>query len=132
MLLLSEYHVRYLNFAFALINALVVAKVILIGDYAHLGRRAEHKPLFVSAIYKALLFALLVLAFHFVEEFVKRLIHGDAIARAPREIRIDELLARALIIFCMFIPLFAFREIKRVLGEDGFNALIFRSRGAKE
>lgn len=131
MLLLNEYHVRYLNFAFALINALVVAKVILIGDYARLGRRAEDRPLFVSAIYKAFLFALLVLLFHFVEELVKRLLHGADIARAPHEIRIDELLSRALVVFCMFIPLFAFREMRRVMGEDEFNALIFRSRETK-
>ena len=45
MLLLSEYHVSYLTYGFALINALVVAKVILIGDYAHLGKRYEGRPL---------------------------------------------------------------------------------------
>lgn len=132
MLLLNEYHVRYLNFAFALINAVVVAKVILIGDYVHLGKRTEDKPLFASAIYKAFLFALLVLVFHFVEELVKRLVHGADIAGASRGIRIDELLSRALVVFCMFIPLFAFREMRRVMGEEEFNALIFRSRETKE
>ena len=53
MLLLNEYHVKSLTFAFALINALVVAKVIMIGELAKVGKRHESKPLFVSAIWKA-------------------------------------------------------------------------------
>jgi len=128
MLLLSEYHVSYLTYGFALINALVVAKVILIGDYVHLGKRYEGRPLFVSAIVKAFLFSLLVFAFHVLEEVIKRIVHGADIATASREMRIDELLGRALVVFCTFIPLFGFRELRRVLGEEEFHALLFRSR----
>jgi len=127
MLLLREYHVQYWNYTFALINALVVAKVILIGEYAHVGKRHEDKPLFLSAIWKAFLFSLLVFAFHIVEEVIKRLIHGADMAAASRDIRINELLARSLIIFCTFIPLFAFREFRRVIGEDEFRAMVFGS-----
>jgi hypothetical protein len=128
MLLLSEYHVSYLTYGFALINALVVAKVILIGDYVHLGKRYEGRPLFVSAIVKAFLFSLLVFAFHVLEEVIKRIVHGADIATASREMRIDELLGRALVVFCTFIPLFGFRELRRVMGEEEFRALLFRSR----
>src|SRR5271155_2047097 len=73
MLLLNEFHVSYFVFGTALINALVIAKVILIGEYAHLGKKHEVKPLFESATYKAFLFSLLVFAFHIVEEVIKRL-----------------------------------------------------------
>lgn len=126
ILLLREYHVdQYWNFAFALINALVVAKVILIGEYAHVGRRHEDKPLYVSAIWKAFAFGLLVFAFHVVEEVIKRLIHGADMATASRDIRVDELLARSLIVFCTFIPLFSFREFRRVMGEEKFHAMVF-------
>src|SRR5271167_5017035 len=85
MLLLSEFHVKYLSYAFALINALVIAKVILIGEYAHLGRKYEARPLFLSAIYKTFLFSLLVFGFHIGEEVLKRLLHGANIARASHE-----------------------------------------------
>jgi len=129
ILLLREYHVdEYWNYAFALINALVVAKVILIGEYAHVGKRHEDKPLFLSVIWKAFLFGLLVFAFHVVEEVIKRLIHGADMAAASRDIRIDELLARSLIIFCTFIPLFSFREFRRVMGEEEFHAMVFGPR----
>jgi hypothetical protein len=127
MLLLKQYQVPYYNYATALINALIVAKVILIGQYAHLGNRQESKPLFQSAIYKAFMFTLLVFAFHILEELIKRLWHGDAVAAASRNIRVDDLLARSLVVFCTFVPLFAFLELRRVLGEDRFSDLLFRT-----
>jgi hypothetical protein len=125
MLLLNEYHVRYLNYAFALINALVITKVIMIGEYAHVGKRSESQPLVLSALWKAFIYTLLVFAFHVVEEVIKRLIHGDAVAEASRNIRFDELAGRCIVVFCVFIPFFAFREFRRVMGEDEFKAFVF-------
>jgi hypothetical protein len=127
-LLLREYHVTdYLDYAFAVINALVIAKVILLGEMAHLGTRYEGRPLYLSAIYKAFLYGLLVLAFHFVEEFLKRLIHGQPFGTVWHDIRIDILVGRCIVIFCTFIPLFLFRELRRVLGIERFNALFYKA-----
>jgi len=128
MLLLTEYHVKYWNYAFALINALVITKVIMIGEYAKLGSKYKAGALFVSAIWKALVFSLLVFGFHVVEEVIKRLIHGAEMARASQDIRFDELAGRSIVIFCTFIPLFAFREFPRVMGEKEFRALVFGTR----
>jgi hypothetical protein len=127
MLLLNQFHVSYFVFGTALINALVVAKVILIGEYAHLGKKHEVQPLFLSATYKAFLYSLLVFAFHIVEEMIKRRWHGENFATASHGIRVNELLARSVVIFCTFLPLFAFRELRRVLGEDNFRSLFFRA-----
>jgi hypothetical protein len=128
MLLLNQFRVSYFIYGTALINALVIAKVILIGEYARLGKKHESKPLFQSALYKALLFSLLVFAFHVVEETIKRRWHGESFASSYHEIRVNELLARSVIVFCTFLPLFAFRELRRVLGEDKFWSLFFRNR----
>lgn len=127
-LLKNESGALSLTYSFALINALVIAKVILVGEYVRLGKRHESKPLFFSALHKAFLFTLFVLAFHFVEETVKRLVHGGNGRTAFRETRLDELSARTIIVFSVFIPLFAFRELRRVLGEDKFRDLFFRMR----
>jgi hypothetical protein len=126
-LLLDQFHVSYFVYATALINALVIAKVILIGEYAHLGKKHESKPLFLSTLYKAFVFSLLVFAFHIVEEAIKRRWHGETFATAYHGIRVNELLARSVVIFCAFLPLFAFRELRRVLGEDNFSTLFFRN-----
>jgi len=132
MLLLNQYDVVNWNFGFALINALVITKVIMIGEYAKLGRKHENKPVLVSAVWKALIFGLLVYAFHIIEEAIKRLIHGAPLITTPHEIHFDQLAARSIVVFCIFIPLFAFREFRRAMGEDEFNKLVYGSGGARK
>ena len=127
VLLLKEFHALYFNYSFALVNAFVFAKVILIGEYAHLGRKCEAKPLLLSSVYKAFFFSLLIISFHYLGEGIKRAVHGANITGAFYEMSLDLLLARSLLIFATFIPFFAFRELRRVLGEDTFRNLFFRS-----
>jgi hypothetical protein len=129
MVLLKKYDVSYINYSFAIINALVIAKVLLIGDMAHLGRKSETRPLYQAVLYKSLMFTLLVVAFHFVEEVIKRIIHHDPAGTVLHNTQWDDLAAKSLIIFAVFIPLFAFRELRRVIGEDTFYAL-FRAPGS--
>jgi hypothetical protein len=131
MVLLGDFHLSSsFTYGTALINALVITKVIWIGEVAHLGKRLEAKPVLYSAVYKAFLYCLLVLAFHFLEEIIKQLVHRKSIASAFYEMRFDDLLARSVIVFCTFIPFFGFRELGRVLGEDKFRSLLIRTRTA--
>jgi hypothetical protein len=131
MLLLHRFTSSSFSIGAALLNAFIVAKVILIGEYARLGKESEEKPLFYSAIYKAFMFCWLVFVFHIVEELIKLYFRGETISMALQEVRLDEFLARTLIVFCTFIPLFAFRELRRVLGVARFRGLFF-STGAPE
>src|SRR5215475_3440712 len=93
-LLLKQYDVAYWNFGFALLNALVITKVIMIGEYAKLGSRHEGKALFISAVWKAFVFSWLVFGFHIVEELVKRLIHGATFEHASHNLRFDQFSSR--------------------------------------
>jgi len=131
MFLLNQYQVEYWNFGFALLNAAVITKVIMIGEYAKVGSRHEDKSLMISILWKALIFGLLVFAFHMIEEVVRRLIHGADLEKASRQLRIDQLGSRAIVVVCTFLPLFAFREFRRVIGEEEFNSLLFRKPGGK-
>ena len=131
MVILNDFHVKSWNYAFALINALVVTKVIMIGEYAKVGRKYEAQALFLSTIYKAALFCILVFTFHFVEEAIKRLIHGSPVTSAPREVRMDELLGRTIVVFCTFVPLFAFREVRRIMGDEKFRSMVFRAESKR-
>jgi len=130
-LLFSRYQVpEYWDFGFAIINALVITKVIMIGQYAKLGKKHEGKAIVVSAVWKAFVFCLLVFAFHIIEDVIKRLIHGTDLEKASRGIRFEEFGGRAVIIFCTFIPLFIFLEMRRVMGEESFLSLIFKRHSA--
>ena len=131
MLLLNEFHVKYFTYGTALLNALVLSKVILLGESARLGKRHEDKPLFVSVIYKSLLFSLLVAALHVLEEIIKPMLHGEGLSGALHDLagrRVSELLVRNLVVFWAFIPFFTFTEMRRALGEGKLYDLFFRSK----
>ena len=125
-LLLKGYESTSLDYGFALLNALIIAKVILIGDFVKAVHKYETKALVLSVFYKAFLYGLFVFAFHLVEEVVKELIHRGEIGNAFREVKLDQLAIRCLIIFCTFIPLFSFRELRRTIGEEEFHDLVMR------
>ena len=83
--------------------------MILLGGFVSLGKRMEHRPLFVSAVYKAAFFAVLVAAFHWIEEFVKDAIHDHSFAETLHDTLQGTswpLLGLMVICFCLFIPFF--------------------------
>jgi len=55
---LAEYHIGYAHYSFALVEALVLAKVILIGEACDFGRRHDHRPLIVPTLWRAPVFSL--------------------------------------------------------------------------
>jgi hypothetical protein len=119
MLLLHRFTSSSFSIGAALLNAFIIAK------------KSEQKPLLYSAVYKAFMFCWLVFVFHIVEELIKLYFRGETISVALQDVRVEDFLARTLIVFCTFIPLFAFRELQRVLGVGRFRALFF-STGALE
>jgi hypothetical protein len=125
MFLLRQYQIDEWSYGFALLNALVITKVIMIGQYAKIGRKHEGKSVFISAIWKSFIYCLLVFAFHIVEEIIKRLIHGADVAKASRQVRFEELGANSVVVFATFIPLFIFLELRRVMGDEAFISLFF-------
>jgi hypothetical protein len=130
-LILAEYHITYLHYGIALIEALVLAKIIMIGDILGLGRKLADKPLILPTLYQSLVFSLWVVVFGVLEHTLVGLLHGEGLAGGVHKLTGQggyELLARALIIFFAFIPFFAFREMERVLGEGTVRALFFRKR----
>jgi hypothetical protein len=131
-LVLAEYDISYLNYGVALIEALILAKVILLGDALRIGKRMEGKPLIYAALYKTLIFALWVAAFKIVERTLAGLFHGKGLAAGIIEIRdagMDAMLAESLVVLCAFVPFFAFRELAQVLGAGRMRELFFHSSG---
>jgi len=115
-----------LTFGFALINALVIGKVILIGEMMKLGHHSETRPPYQTVLRKSFLFGLLIFAFHLLEEFVKRLIHHQPAGTVLREIDLEQLAARSLVLLIALVPLFAFRELARVLGQEKLHELFLQ------
>ena len=132
-LILAEFGVAYLHYGVALIEALIIAKVILIGQAFGLGKWAEGRPLIVSVIYKSLLFGVFVFLFGILEHVVDGLLHKKdwtSILHGLTDIGLYELLARMIMLIIAFVPFFAFWEIARVLGPRKLTALFFSKQAA--
>jgi len=131
---LAAHDIIYTNYWVALIEALILAKVIMIGAVVRLGRGLEDKPLIYPTLYKTVVFSLFVIAFTVVEHTVKGLWGGKGLTGGVVELYregFDELLAGSLVIFVALIPFFGVKELGRVLGEEKIRALFFRRRAAE-
>jgi hypothetical protein len=130
-LILAEYHVSYLNYGFAVIEAAVLAKIILLGEAARVGRKHEDKPLIVPTLHKTILFTILVIAFKVLEHMIGGLLRGKGLAGGFNDLIGKggyEILANALVMISAFVPFFAIKELGRVLGREKLRALFFRRR----
>ena len=72
-MILAEYHITYAHYGFAIIEALILAKVILIATRCGWG--GGLKPLIYSVLYKTIC-SLFVGAFAVLEHLTEGLLHG--------------------------------------------------------
>lgn len=68
---LATYDITYTNYGFAVIKAMILAKVIMIGAVFKLGRGLEEKPLIYPTLYKTVVFTLFVAAFTVIEHLIR-------------------------------------------------------------
>ena len=125
-LVLAEYHIGTFEYGWAVIKALILAKVILIGEALHVGEKAvRDRPLLLTIFWKTLAFGVFIALFVVIEHSVAAAIHHRPLAAEFQfgGAQGDELLARLQLEIVALVPFFAFRELGRVLGEKELNAL---------
>ena len=130
-LILAEYDILYLNYWVPLVEAAVLAKVIMVGDMLRFGRGLERKPLLFPTLFRTVLFSVYVGVFSVLERTARGLLHGKGLTAGLADLASkgrNELLAECVVIFCAFVPFFAFKELEGVLGKDKLRDL-FWSRG---
>jgi hypothetical protein len=128
-LVLAEYNILYLGYWMPLVEAAVLAKVIMLGDLLRFGRGFAGKPLLLPTFFRTALFSVYVAVFSVVERTAAGLLHGKGLTAGVAELASrgrDELLAQCVIIFCAFVPFFAFKELEGVLGKDALRDLFWR------
>ena len=127
-LILAEYNIQYLEYWVPLIEAAILARIIMVGDLLGLGRGLEHKSLILPTLYRTVVFSVWMGVFSVLEQTVRGLLRGKGLTGGFEELASKgqyELLAKWLVIFCAFIPFFAFKELERVLGPDKLRSLFW-------
>ena len=132
-LILEEYQISYLHHGFAVIEAAVLAKIILLGEAARIGRKHEDKQLILPTLHKTIVFAIWVIGFKVLEHMIGGLLRGKGLAGGFHDLISKdgyEILANGLVMISAFVPFFAIKELGRVLGREKLHALFFRRRMA--
>lgn len=131
--MLADSGVSYFHYGAALVEALILAKVILIGQALGLGRRFEGSRLIVPVMVKSVLFAIFTAVFALVEHLIEGLLHhetwnqiGAGMVSAGQSV----ILARTVMVVVTLVAFFAFWEANRVLGDQKLFDLFFRKRSA--
>jgi len=132
-LILAHHQISYKDYGISVIKALILAKVVLVAESLRLGRGFEDKPLIVPTLYKSFIFTVCVALFNVIESMIRSFIHGIGPMEAIDKLMgrfTYELLAGGLVVFFVFIPFFAVRELRQVLGEGTISKLFFHRRSA--
>jgi hypothetical protein len=105
---------------FAIINALVLAKVMFIAEVFNVADDLKRKPLIYPIVYKSAVFALILILFHVLEDILSGMWRGHSIAESIDALRAGslQLMVFGLIMFIVLMPFFALREIARDVGSD--------------
>jgi hypothetical protein len=130
-IVLAQYHIRFTDYGFALVNALVLAKVMLVAEELRLGHRFENRPLIYPVLIKSVLFAIVFIVFRVVEGVLIGLWNGKALLASVPSFGgggLDGIFSVGIIMSFALIPFFAFTEVSRVLGPGVLRALILKHR----
>lgn len=131
-IILREHGLAFTQQGLALVNAFVLAKVMLVAEDLNLGRwlRRRRQPLIILILYEAFVFAIIFLCFHVLEHVVIGWIKGESLEASTPAIGgggLVGLILVAAILFVALVPYFAFQNVSRVLGREWLNALLFRA-----
>lgn len=128
--ILRKTDISFLAQGFALLNAAILAKVMLIAEALKVGRRFDHLPMIYPIIHKSVVFATVFIVFHGLEEIVVATITGKPVAASLPAIGGGTWIGAALvwaILAVSLLPFFALREISQFMGEGRLWNLMFRA-----
>ncbi len=132
-IVLEQNHIDYQSQGFAIVNALILAKVMLVAEGLRLGNRFKDHPLIYAVLYKSFAFAVVLVCFHIVEGVAVALLRSQPLTENLAEFGgggLKGIVSVGAILFVALIPFFMFREVARVIGADQLWQLLF-SRGTK-
>lgn len=124
---LASNHISFRFYGLALVNALILSKIMLIAEDLKFAERFSDKPLIYPIAFKSIAFSVLLVVSYIVEEIVVGLFHGESVIESFPKIGSGGLMGTLTIgaILCIaLVPFFSFREIARAIGEAEFRLLM--------
>ena len=116
---------------FALINALILGKIILIAEIFRVGEHFKDKSLVYSILFKSAVFSLLLVLCNILEEVLIGLFHHKTISESIPVLGgggLEGILIIGAVVFIALIPFFLFEELARAIGEEKLVSMLFKRR----
>ncbi|MGC2061113.1 MAG: hypothetical protein WA653_22825, partial [Candidatus Sulfotelmatobacter sp.] len=104
---LAEHHIDFASHGLALINALALAKVMLVAKDLHLGERLDEAPLIYPTLFKTAIFTVVLACFKILEDTAVGLYRGQNFRQSIEELgggTWKGILTLTLLLFVMLIP----------------------------
>jgi hypothetical protein len=117
--------------SFAIINALVFGKVILIAQALHLEAGLRKYPRILIVLGNSALFTIVLMAFHILEEAIKAWFQARPLATSIADFgggTLSGFLTVGAIFFAVLIPFFGLQEISHAVGSRPLWDLFFSRR----
>lgn len=133
-IVLKQHDIEFAHYGFALVNAFIMAKVMLVAEELRLGSYFDRYPLIYPILVKSCLFAMVLIAFHVIEDVIVGVWHGQTVVDSIPGIGgggFIGVIAVSVIISVTLIPFFTLRAIIRMIGGDQLYTLTFL-RGPKD
>ncbi|MGC1907806.1 MAG: hypothetical protein WA715_28555 [Candidatus Acidiferrum sp.] len=130
-LVLGEHHIDFKYHGLALINALALAKVMLVAKDMHLGERLNEAPLIYPTLLKSALFTVVLACFKMLEEVGIGLYRRESFQQSIADLgggTWKGILTLTVLLFVVLTPFVAFGELQRVLGEGKLGLIFFHPR----
>lgn len=127
-MILAEHHIDFTYHGLALINALALAKVMLLARKLDLAAGINDAPLIYPTLLKSAFFTVVLGCFKILEDVAVGFYRHQSFRQSNAELgggTWQGMVTLALLIFVMLIPFVAFGELGRVMGESKLKKLFF-------
>jgi hypothetical protein len=127
----GKQEIDFVAHGFAIINALVLGKFMLIAKAFHPGAKADNAPLIYPTLLKSAIFAIVMIVCKILEDAAVGYFHGKSFIQSISDLgggSWTAILAFTVMLFIVLIPLTAFGELDRVVGEGKLTALFLHPR----
>ncbi len=130
-LVLASYGIALNDYFLGVFKALIIAKVVMLINFLKIVHYFENKSLMISILYKSTLFTISVILFDIIEKFISNLFHSKEIMKATTDTWSEITIVwigGCMLIFIIFIPFFAFRELVRIMGTEKVIDIFIKSQ----
>jgi hypothetical protein len=130
-MILQEHGISAWQQGFAIVNALVFGKVILIAQALNLEAGLRKYPRIFIVLGNALMFTIVLVLFHLLEDAIKAWFEGRALATSIADFgggTLSGFLTLGAIMFVALIPFFGMQEVARAVGGRALWDLLLSGR----